>query len=131
MLISILNSGVKSTLGRIFGSKKEKLKSIRNDGGGFLEHRQGSPYVTAPLSNSPSGSFTPVQVMQLQQQQQMHYSNAQQMMQQSSYPGSLPQQQNISDCDIPTSDSMAGGLGSIAGKGDFDRRRKKKYVRFN
>ena len=32
------------------------------------------------------------------------------------------------ECDIPSSDSMAGGLGSIAGKGDFDRRKKKKWV---
>ena len=109
----IINTGVKSTLGRIFGGKKDKLKSIRNDGG-FLEHpRQGNPYVTAPLSNSPSGSFTPVQVMQ----QQMHYSNTQQPMvqQHSPYQGGL-QQQNVSDCEIPTSDSMGGGLGSIAGK---------------
>ena len=103
------------------------MKSIRNDGG-FLEHpRHGNPYVTAPLSNSPSGSFTPVQVMQ---QHQMHYSNTHQLHSQpqhSPYQGGLQQQQNVSDCEIPTSDSMGGGLGSIAGKGDFDRRRKKKY----
>ena len=53
------------------------------------------------------------------------------MVQHPSYPGGLPQQQNVSDCDMPTSDSMAGGLGSIAGKGDFDRRRKKKYDSLN
>ena len=123
-----MNTGVKSTLGRIFGGKKDKLKSLRNDGGFQEHHRQGSPYVTAPLSNSPSGSFTPVQVMQ---QQQMHYSNAQQMVQHPSYQGGMQQQQNVSDCEIPTSDSMAGGLGSIAGKGDFDRRRKKKYDSVN
>ena len=123
-------TGVKSTLGRIFGGKKDKLKSIRNDGGFLEHHRQGNPYVTGPLSNSPSGSFTPVQVMQ--QQQQLHYSNTQQhsMSVQQHYQGSLQssqQQQNVSsDCEMPTSDSMAGGLGSIAGKGDFDRRRKKK-----
>ena len=29
------------------------------------------------------------------------------------------------DCDIPQSDSM-GGLGGLAGKGDFDRRKKRK-----
>ena len=34
------------------------------------------------------------------------------------------------DCDMPLSESVAGGLGmsnTIAGKGDFDRRRKKKH----
>ena len=106
---------------------------MRNDGGFLEHHRQGNPYVTAPLSNSPSGSFTPVQVMQ--QQQQLHYSNTQQqqmsVQQHTPYQGdghrpSSQQQNHPSDCEIPTSDSMAGGLGSIAGKGDFDRRRKKK-----
>ena len=131
-----LFAGVKSTLGRIFGGKKDKLKSMRNDGGFLEHHRQGNPYVTAPISNSPSGSFTPVQVMQ---QQQLHYSNTQQQqmsLQQHNAPyqggglqsGSQQQQNVSSDCEIPTSDSMAGGLGSIAGKGDFDRRRKKKLV---
>ena len=115
-------SGVRSTLGRIFGGKKEKLKALRNDGGFLDQTRQGNPYVTAPIANSPSGSFTPVQILQQQQQ----YSNAQQMLQHPSYGGGLSQQQGMPDCDIPTSDSMAGGLGSIAGKGDFDRRKKKK-----
>ena len=107
---------------------------MRNDGGFLEHHRQGNPYVTAPISNSPSGSFTPVQVMQ---QQQLHYSNTQQQqmsLQQHNTPyqggglqsGSQQQQNVSSDCEIPSSDSMAGGLGSIAGKGDFDRRRKKK-----
>ena len=65
----------------------------------------------------------------MQQQQMQHYSNTQQPMvqQHSPYQGGLQQQQNVSDCEMPTSDSMGGGLGSIAGKGDFDRRRKKKY----
>ena len=65
----------------------------------------------------------------MQQQQMQHYSNTQQQMvqQHSPYQGGLQQQQNVSDCEMPTSDSMGGGLGSIAGKGDFDRRRKKKY----
>ena len=130
----LTTSGVKSTLGRIFGGKKDKLKSMRNDGGFLEHHRQANPYVTAPISNSPSGSFTPIQVMQQHHQQhsQQHqqYNNSQQILQhqqqQAAYQAGISQQQNMSDCDIPPSDSMAGGLGSIAGKGDFDRRRKKK-----
>ena len=41
--------GVKSTLGRIFGKKDKHLKSMKD------------PYVTMPLSNSPSGGFAPPQ----------------------------------------------------------------------
>lgn len=43
--------GVKSTLGRIFGKKDKHLKSMKDP--------HGSPYVTMPLSNSPSGGFAP------------------------------------------------------------------------
>ena len=107
---------------------------MRNDGGFLEHHRQANPYVTAPISNSPSGSFTPIQVMQQHHQQHSQQlqqcNNSQQILQhqqqQAAYQAGISQQQNMSDCDIPPSDSMAGGLGSIAGKGDFDRRRKKK-----
>jgi hypothetical protein len=60
------------------------------------------PYVTLPLSNSPSGGFAP----------QLH-----------------PMQSAASvygEADLPTSDSMAAGLGGLAAKGDFDRRKKKR-----
>ena len=100
--------GVKSTLGRIFGTgKKDKLKVMKDGGFGQhqLHHPGGNPYVTPPLTSSPSGGFTPT-------------ASSQQFMPQ--------HQQQPYDCDIPSSDSMAGGLGSIAGKGDFDRRKKKK-----
>jgi hypothetical protein len=30
------------------------------------------------------------------------------------------------ECDMSTSDSMGTGLGGLAGKGDFDRRKKKR-----
>jgi hypothetical protein len=44
---------VKSTLGRIFGKKDKHLKAMKDP--------HGSPYVTMPLSNSPSGGFAPPQ----------------------------------------------------------------------
>ena len=102
--------GVKSTLGRIFGGKKEKqLKAMKVAGGG---------YVTGPMVNSPSGGF----------QQQQHgvsshpaYSGGSSTL--DSRTGSIGLG---SECDIPMSESMGAGLGGLAGKGDFDRRKKKK-----
>jgi hypothetical protein len=82
--------GLKSSLGRIFGGKKEKgLKSrvvgVGGGGGGAASH-----YVTAPLSLGAGGHTV--------------------------YMG---------DSEMVSSESMAG-LGGLAGKGDFDRRKKKK-----
>jgi len=90
--------GVKSTLGRIFGKKDKQLKGMKE-----------APYVTMPMSNSPSGGFVP----------QMHP-----MSQHPSAASSI-----YGECDIPTSDSMAAGLGGLAAKGDFDRRKKKRYFK--
>ena len=47
--------GVKSTLGRIFGTgKKDKMKVIKGDTGGFMSPGQhslgGNPFVTPPLT---------------------------------------------------------------------------------
>ena len=91
--------GVKSTLGRIFGKKDKQLKAMKE-----------APYVTMPMSNSPSGGFAPHQIHPMSQ----HPSAA------SSIYG---------ECDIPSSDSMAAGLGGLAAKGDFDRRKKKRYFK--
>lgn len=71
--------GIKSSLGRIFGGKKDKVLKPR--GGGF---------VTAPMS--AGGGLHSVY---------------------------------LGDTEMVQSDSMAG-LGGLAGKGDFDRRKKKK-----
>jgi hypothetical protein len=87
--------GVKSTLGRIFGKKDKQLKAMKD-----------APFVTMPMSNSPSGGFAP----------QMHP-----MSQHPSAASSV-----YGECDIPSSDSMAAGLGGLAAKGDFDRRKKKR-----
>ena len=120
--------GVKSTLGRIFGTgKKDKMKVMKDGvgGSGFQQSPVaglsasldrsggvgGNPYVTPPLTSSPSGGFT------------TPTASSQQFL-----PHQQHQPHQPYDCDIPSSDSMAGGLGNIAGKGDFDRRKKKKYV---
>ena len=68
----------------------------------------GSPFVTPPLTSSPSGGGfnTPT-------------SSA-------GGGGGHSYSHGYGDMDIPSSESMAGGLGSLAGKGDFDRRKKKK-----
>ncbi len=82
--------GLKSSLGRIFGGKKEKgLKSRVVGGGGG--GGPASHYVTAPLSLGAGGHAV--------------------------YMGD--------SSEMVTSESMAG-LGGLAGKGDFDRRKKKK-----
>eukprot|EP00095_Tigriopus_kingsejongensis_P008850 maker-scaffold15_size728074-snap-gene-3.13 protein:Tk08850 transcript:maker-scaffold15_size728074-snap-gene-3.13-mRNA-1 annotation:"liprin-alpha-1 isoform x12" len=97
--------GVKSTLGRIFGKKDKQLKAMKVAGGA---------YVTGPMVNSPSGGF-----------QNMGMHNAYGTSHHPAYssgPGSASM-----ECDIPSSDSMGAGLGGLAGKGDFDRRRKKKH----
>jgi hypothetical protein len=93
--------GVKSTLGRIFGKKDKQLKSMKDP--------HGSPYVTMPLSNSPSGGFAPPSVHPMAQ----HPSNM-----------------YVGECDMSSSESMGTGLGGLAGKGDFDRRKKKRFFRF-
>ena len=54
--------GVKSTLGRIFGTgKKDKMKVIKGDTGGFMSPGQhslgGNPFVTPPLTRY--GFFLP------------------------------------------------------------------------
>ena len=102
--------GVKSTLGRIFGGKKEKqLKALKVAGGG---------YVTGPMVNSPSGGG-----FQTHSGVASHpaYSGGSSTL--DSRTGSLGLG---SECDIPMSESMGAGLGGLAGKGDFDRRKKKK-----
>ena len=48
--------GVKSTLGRIFGKKDKQLKAMKE-----------APYVTMPMSNSPSGGFAPHQMHPMSQ----------------------------------------------------------------
>jgi hypothetical protein len=81
--------GLKSSLGRIFGGKKEKGLKSRVVGGGGVA---ASHYVTAPLSLGAGGHAV--------------------------YMGD--------SSEMVTSESMAG-LGGLAGKGDFDRRKKKKW----
>jgi len=81
--------GLKSSLGRIFGGKKEKGLKSRVVGGGGGGVAAGH-YVTAPLSLGAGGHAV--------------------------YMG---------DSEMVSSESMAG-LGGLAGKGDFDRRKKKK-----
>jgi hypothetical protein len=85
-------------LGRIFGKKDKQLKSMKDP--------HGSPYVTMPLSNSPSGGFAPPSVHPMAQ----HPSNM-----------------YVGECDMSSSESMGTGLGGLAGKGDFDRRKKKRF----
>jgi len=92
--VAAKKKGVKSTLGRIFGKKDKHLKSLKDP--------HGSPYVTLPMSNSPSGGFAPLH-----------------------HPMSSPMQ--MYGGEMTNSDSMAGGLGTLSGKGDFDRRKKKRY----
>ena len=101
--------GVKSTLGRIFGKKDKQLKAMKVSGGS---------YVTGPMMvNSPSGGFP-------QQSSGPHpaYSGG---------AGSglggdlLGTPGGMGGGDLPSSDSMSV-LGGLAGKGDFDRRKKKK-----
>ncbi len=113
--------GVKSTLGRIFG-KKDKT----GHHGPHAHHHQyhhggkspagssiGSPQVSGPIPNSASltGGFMQ---HQLTQQHLMGYG---------SYAGS--------ECgDLPMSDShmgMGSAMSSSGPKGDFDRRKKKRY----
>lgn len=95
--------GVKSTLGRIFGGKKtadKHLKAMKVAGGS---------YVTGPMMvNSPSGG-----------------GGFASPGSSSAAPSPHPA---YSDCEmLPTSESMGAGLGGLAGKGDFDRRKKKKH----
>ena len=71
-----------------------------------MKAMKDTTYVTMPMTNSPSGGFAP----------QMH-----QMSQHQSSASSI-----YGECDIPTSDSMNAGLGGLAAKGDFDRRKKKR-----
>ena len=68
----------------------------------FIFQVAGGAYVTGPLVNSVSGGFSSSQI------------------------SSHPAYGGVMECDIPTSESMGGGLGGLAGKGDFDRRKKKK-----
>eukprot|EP00094_Tigriopus_californicus_P005250 TCALIF_05061-PA protein Name:"Similar to PPFIA1 Liprin-alpha-1 (Homo sapiens)" AED:0.11 eAED:0.11 QI:0/0.91/0.84/1/0.66/0.92/13/1290/1222 len=96
--------GVKSTLGRIFGKKDKQLKAMKVAGGA---------YVTGPIVNSPSGGFQPMSSNSSTISYHPAYSSG---------PGP-----SAMECDIPSSDSMGAGLGGLAGKGDFDRRRKKKH----
>lgn len=70
-----------------------------------LKQLKAGQYVTAPMVNSPSGGFSP-------------------------HPATYAAASGLGAgaeviADMSTSDSM-GGLGGIAGKGDFDRRKKKK-----
>lgn len=108
--------GVKSTLGRIFGSKKEKnLKAVKLAGGS---------YVTGPMVNSPSGGFIPQGAAQGSHPAYSHgsvggYGTLGSIASSHLGGGGV-------ETDLPTSDSMGGGLGGLAGKGDFDRRKKKK-----
>jgi hypothetical protein len=91
--VAAKKKGVKSTLGRIFGKKDKHLKSLKDP--------HGSPYVTMPMSNSPSGGFAPPH-----------------------HPMSSPLPMYSGE--MTNSDSMGGGLGALSGKGDFDRRKKKR-----
>ena len=114
-LVGNKKKGVKSTLGRIFGKKdKGHMKAmhaahgVKSPAGSSL----GSPQVSGPIPNSASlsGGFLPAHPL--------HTSTGLH-----NYAGS--------ECDLPTSDSMSIGLGSMSGgggpKGDFDRRKKKRY----
>ncbi len=93
--------GVKSTFNRIFGKKDKQLKALKVAGGA---------YVTGPMVGSP-GSDTGGFIGGVGGQIGSHpaYSGG---------PGG--------ECDIPLSESVGTGLGGLAGKGDFDRRKKKK-----
>ena len=95
--------GVKSTLGRIFGKKDKQLKAAMK-----AAAAAGGGYVSGPMVNSPSGGFS-----------------TSSQMSHPAYGGMMGQMPPGMECDIPMSESM-GGLGALAGKGDFDRRKKKK-----
>lgn len=118
-LVNKKKAGVKSTLGRIFGKKdKHHIKSLQAGSVGLKSPAGssiGSPQVSGPIPNSASltGGFLPSYPM----------SN---MSMYGNYAGS--------ECDYPSLDGMTGSMGIMAHtasggpKGDFDRRKKKRYA---
>ncbi len=103
---------------RIFGKKDKQLKALKVAGGA---------YVTGPMMGSPgsdTGGFVTgpggAQVVA----SHPAYSGGPGMQM---GPGGMVGGAGDMSGDLPMSESVGAGLGGLAGKGDFDRRKKKKH----